>query len=373
MQKLIVTLVLLLAVAVSPVYATSAILPDNVDTQRERALAFFHNADYNHALPWITKAVESNDATAMYLLSLLYGQGLAVEQDFAQSWAWLLKSAELGYAPAQYAVGQAYWQDWGDGKVPITFDAAFLQQIKNTDTGWKWLQKAAQNGYAPAQRDLGRTYFNDSQYEASLYWFRLAAGQNDAIAQYRVGFMYETGRAVERDRNAAAQWYAKSAEGGYLLAQHVWAQMLYEGKTVKADYTEAFKWQLASARQGYEPAEYCTAIMYIHGEGVDENYAEAVKWLEAAAAHTDKYPYFYLLSSYAYNLGDMNQDYVKLFVWLQMLMHDPAFRDTVSDFNFRYVVNDIQEKIIHMNDWDRAAAILKERGITVDKDKDYLE
>jgi WD40 repeat protein len=45
-------------------------------------------------------------------------------------------------------------------------------------------------------------------------WYRKAAEQGNADAQYSLGFMYENGRGVPRDDTAAASWYQKAAEQG---------------------------------------------------------------------------------------------------------------------------------------------------------------
>lgn len=273
--------------------------------------------------------------------------------------------AQKGNPAAQYVLGQIYWQNIGDGKVPYVLEPEFLASIKDADLGLDWIYKAAQNGYAPAQRDMGRAFFNADEYPEALYWFKLAAEQGDAIGQYRLGFMYQTGRGTEKDPQATALWYEKSAVGGYLLAQYIWGLMCYHGHNdVMPEYDAAFKWLLASAQQGYEPAQYCTAILYMHGRGVSANNVEALAWLKKAAAQADKDPYFYLLSSSYLDVDDLMHDNVKIYVWMQEVLADPQYADEVTpeESNFRYTLNEIDERL---NDDQRAATliILQNKGI----------
>ena len=45
------------------------------------------------------------------------------------------------------------------------------------------------------------------------------ADQGDAIAQYNVGFMYDTGNGVPENDAEAVKWYRKAADQGLAKAQ----------------------------------------------------------------------------------------------------------------------------------------------------------
>ena len=53
-----------------------------------------------------------------------------------------------------------------------------------------------------------------------MFWYRKAAEQGDASAQYNLGVMYENGHGVEQDDEQAVFWYRKAAEQGYADAQY---------------------------------------------------------------------------------------------------------------------------------------------------------
>ena len=47
-----------------------------------------------------------------------------------------------------------------------------------------------------------------------MKWYRLAADQNNAEAQYDLGIMYENGQGVKRDRMKAVRFYRMAAGNG---------------------------------------------------------------------------------------------------------------------------------------------------------------
>jgi len=49
-------------------------------------------------------------------------------------------------------------------------------------------------------------------------WYRKAAEQDNAVAQYHLGFCYEHGRGVAKDEVEAVNWYRKAAARGSTAA-----------------------------------------------------------------------------------------------------------------------------------------------------------
>ena len=65
--------------------------------------------------------------------------------------------------------------------------------------------------------DKGLGVVND-EVEA-VCWYRKAAEQGHAKAQFNLGNSYYKGEGVEKDIREAARWYAKAAEQGHAKAQ----------------------------------------------------------------------------------------------------------------------------------------------------------
>ena len=64
--------------------------------------------------------------------------------------------------------------------------------------------------------EKGMAYLKGNGVEQSdaeaVKWYRLAADQGHAYAQYSLGRMYENGKGVEQSYEEAAKWYRLSAK-----------------------------------------------------------------------------------------------------------------------------------------------------------------
>ena len=83
----------------------------------------------------------------------------------------------------------------------------------------KWYRKAAEQGDADAQFNLGVMYAKGEgvpqNHAEALKWFRLAADQGNARAQYNLGFMYAKGEGVLQNHVQAHKWFNLAAVAGY--------------------------------------------------------------------------------------------------------------------------------------------------------------
>ena len=79
-------------------------------------------------------------------------------------------------------------------------------------------------------------------YSEAMRWFRLAAEQGHAEAQFNLGARYATGRGVPEDDREAVRWYRLAAEQGNFRAQFNLGSMYRNGEGVPQDYVQAHKW-----------------------------------------------------------------------------------------------------------------------------------
>ncbi len=156
--------------------------------------------------------------------SYFFGRG--VDQDYAKAMEWYRKAADQGYADAQSNVGVLYENGMG--------------VAKDIEQARAWYQKAADQGNAGAkgalerlvggnstsaattpegQYDIGDNYYYgrggvNQDYQEAMVWYRKAANQGYAGAQYRLGWLYENGSGVKTNFNQAKAWYQKAADQG---------------------------------------------------------------------------------------------------------------------------------------------------------------
>jgi uncharacterized protein len=73
-------------------------------------------------------------------------------------------------------------------------------------------------------------------------WYRKAADQHHAVAQFSLGTMYANGEGVPHSDSEAAQWYRLAADQGLGGAQFNLGSMYAEGKGVPQDQVLAYMW-----------------------------------------------------------------------------------------------------------------------------------
>ena len=119
--------------------------------------------------------------------------------------------------------------------------------------------RSAEGGYAPAQYNVAMMYANGESvnvdYQQAAYWFGRSAAQGFAPAQYRLGEMYYFGRGgLIKDLKKALQLFESASDQGDPDAQVNLAVLLGSGEGVALDTGRALE-LLAQARQaGHELA-----------------------------------------------------------------------------------------------------------------------
>jgi TPR repeat protein len=157
-------------------------------------------------------------------------------------------------------------------------------------------ERRAHAGDALAQNVVGMAYkygeVVSQNHAQSLAWFRKAAEQGDADAQFNLGRIYgkATGpvygkqRAAPRDDVAAAYWYRKAAKQNYAPAQFNLAEMYAEGSPAfPRDLAHAYFWLQLAAGNGDPNAS--EQLKDVEGEisPAEKNRAShlAVEWKQA--------------------------------------------------------------------------------------------
>ena len=115
-------------------------------------------------------------------------------------------------------------------------------------------------GGTPKEQDQkwfkkGMDLYENQEYAKAAEWFRKAAEQGHAVAQFNLGFMYANGKGVPKNRSKAVEWVHKAAEQGHEDAQFNLGSMYAEGKGVVQDDAKAVEWLRKAAQQGNKKAQ----------------------------------------------------------------------------------------------------------------------
>jgi len=116
----------------------------------------------------------------------------------------------------------------------------------------------------------------------AVKWYRQAAEQGYAQAQYNLGVMYYNGRGVKQDDFEAVKWYRKAAEQGDADAQANLGSAYGAGRGVRQDYAEAVKWVKKAAENGSADGQFKLGLAYLIGLGIQKDRTFAKEWLGKA-------------------------------------------------------------------------------------------
>ena len=275
-------------------YETTRRAAEQGDAAAQRTLGVMYaegqgvQQDDTEAVRWYRLAAEQGDAAAQRNLGGMYGAGQGVQQDYTEAVRWLRLAAEQGDAAAQTGLGMMYAEGQG---------------VQEDDTeAVRWFRLAAEQGDAMAQIFLGLFAATGiegvalDQAEADR-WFRLAAEQDYALAQNSAAAptlalaaeflvvaatMYETGVGVAQDDAEAVRWFRLAAEQGDANAQFNLGLRHADGRGVPQDDVEAVRWYRLAADQGNADAKKNLELMYANGLGVPDTTLHGLQLSEGA-------------------------------------------------------------------------------------------
>lgn len=89
------------------------------------------------------------------------------------------------------------------------------------------LRQAAQGGSPAAETVMGELEVHTHHDRQALQWTRKAAEQNDARADYDLGFAYQVGLGVPENPAQSFAWYRRAARAGFTGAQNTVGNSFY--------------------------------------------------------------------------------------------------------------------------------------------------
>ncbi len=155
----------------------------------------------------------------------------------------------------------------------------------------------------------------------AVKWYRKAAEQGQALAQYAMGGFYANGRGVPKNVNEAIKWWRRAGEQNQVEAQAALGQIYFtpqEGTTNCLNFQEAFHWLRKAAEQGHAGAMNNLGLMYEQSFGLPKaDIQEAAKWYRAAAEKGDARAQANLGLLYLDGRG-VRYDLAQAYLWLKL-------------------------------------------------------
>ncbi len=289
--------------------------------------------DPDLAAYWYRKAADQGTPGAQADLGWCYMNGYGVEENDTEAFEWLLKAAEQGNGYSQVRVGRALKWGWGVEKDEKGAFEWFEQAASNgrldgqhelaimyfrgigcrldTSEGYRQLRIAAQKGHPESQNYLGLCYeFGwhkiPVNWSEAAVWYKKAADQNYADAEYNLGSIYEEGKGVDLDEDVALSWYRRGAENGSGSGMVAYARFLGKGIACKKDEAEAIVWLKKAAAVGDPTGMYRLAIRIDDGRCEDAEGFDAMD-LFRRSADKDNSDAQFEYGSRLYNAGDREE------------------------------------------------------------------
>ncbi|QGX87500.1 sel1 repeat family protein [Escherichia coli] len=141
------------------------------------------------------------------------------------------------------------------GSLPLTTAATELSAI---------------HGHSTSQYRLGEFYLHGSDgkpldYTQARYWYEQSAEQEKIPRAHksRAGWIYHQ-KARGRPMRKAILWYKEAAEQGYAHAQYTLGLIYRNGTGINVNHYESQKWLKLAAKQHYKNAERLLAGLPAH-------------------------------------------------------------------------------------------------------------
>lgn len=103
----------------------------------------------------------------------------------------------------------------------------------------------------------------------------------------KLAVMYLDGNGVTADIDKALFYYRMAAEQNVAFAQYRLARIYLDGDYVKPDPNRGLEGLLSAARLGFVEAQLDLSLLYEQGDGIAQDLVEAYKWLSIASSLTD--------------------------------------------------------------------------------------
>jgi TPR repeat protein len=187
--------------------------------------------------------MKQDDPTAVFEAALAVLQGKAPGVEAADGWKMLVKSGELGYAPAQYFEALLYINGTATGKADYA-------------TALPLLESAARAGHVDALFLAGNYY-----YDGSL--------------------------GVKKDSARAFTYFTQAAERGHVYATYMAANMANDGAGVKTDHVLAYRLARNLADQGEVVGSVIAASALLQMKDAKDREDEVLYWMDTAIRDGD--------------------------------------------------------------------------------------
>ncbi len=244
---------------------------------------FFRQGQFAQAFALFTKASRVNYPAGHYYLGLSYNTGSGVRRNPAKAKEYFERAVEGGYDLANYPLSLMYRTGRGVEKNEQKADEYHAKAMQSVVTQANQGEVLPQYYFAETLENGYGTQGGKDE-KSALDWYRKAADQGYAPAQYALGRLYNEGRGTRKDYEAANEWLGKAAGQGLRDAQFQlgYNYLLDRGRK---DLAEGAGLMRQAADQDHPEAQYYLGVLSALGLGTAPDKEAARNLLQRARAN----------------------------------------------------------------------------------------
>jgi len=220
----------------------------------------------------------SEDRESLFTLGQQYFSGDDRPKDLRAALDCFQRSADLGYAPAQFEVGLAYDPMGQAQTYGISGDRA---------VAFQWFLKAAEQGYRKAMTLVAMAYQMGRQgppdREKAAEWYTRLVPFDDTYAMTQLGLFALQGEQIEAGR----RWLGAAAELGDAHALALYRHYVDAGVFPALDPQKELALLESAAKRGDRAAMLALGLKYEKGEGVPADLPKAYALLSFVSIYEE--------------------------------------------------------------------------------------
>jgi TPR repeat protein len=158
-----------------------------------------------------------------------------------------------------------------------------LRVIRDAREAMKWYRKAAEQGIAAAQFGLALMYDTPDASDG-LRWVSGYRARRSRTPKLRTLAVYEDFAVAAGLRRGGEDTFQRVANQGIAAAQFNLGRMYERGHGVARDFREAAALYQKAADRGDPAAQFNLGTLYYNGRGVPKDLVETHKWMKIAVS-----------------------------------------------------------------------------------------
>lgn len=164
--------------------------------------------------------VDENEAICVNIMSddndFVIAEEYFNNEEYEEAFHLYKKLAKEGSVDSQVLLGWMYQNGLGINK--------------DVDKAFSWYESAAKLGSAEGQFYLAKFYARKKDFSVAMDWYFKSAEKHYSPALFRLGWIFDVGRGVKRDKEKALNYYRRAANLGHVFSQKQLAILMIKGQ-----------------------------------------------------------------------------------------------------------------------------------------------